>query len=137
LIFVVISNRRIQREWHSPPVELPTTVTAENLQNYSNQTNSDRDRTDSRFEQNMSANLRATITRPNTNAILAVDTISTDNSYDPIDELDAIIDNEDLTTTFHDSLDEFFENNGMPGVVSPPLILPRRNMDSRSNRHSS
>ena len=47
----------------------------------------------------MGENLRATITRPNSSALLASlpsDVTSSLINYDPIDELDAIIDNENI-----------------------------------------
>jgi hypothetical protein len=57
----------------------------------------------------MNENTRTTITRPNTNVMLTrlpSDLISIRHSYDPIDELDAIIDNEDVNMIFHQPLDQ-------------------------------
>jgi hypothetical protein len=79
----------------------------------------------------MGENLRATITRPNTQAMLASlpsDTIST-LSYDPIDELDSIIDNEDVP--FHDPLNELYEDNDLLEAINPNIKLPRPNVDSK------
>ena len=55
----------------------------------------------------MGENLRATIARPNSSALLASlpsDTNSSLTNYDPIDELDSIIDNEDISAMFHDPM---------------------------------
>lgn len=100
--------------------------------------NTDTNSTDSTFfkdlDQKMGEKLRATITRPNANAMLAglpSDAASTASSYDPIDELDAIIDNEDINGTFHDSLDELYGDNDMLEVMNPNLKLPRPNVDSK------
>ncbi|CAF4872457.1 unnamed protein product, partial [Rotaria sp. Silwood1] len=107
----------------------------------SNRTESDEDpnnTADSAFfkelDQKMGENLRATRTRPNASAILASlpsDTISTISSNDSIDELDAIIDNEDLNLTFHDSLDDLYEDNEILEAVNPNVKLPRPNVDSK------
>ncbi len=150
--FYYFLNRdlRIRRLWHLPRAQIPKSVTNENVQNYlnntistlsSNQTDSDYNRsntTDSTFfkelDQKMGENLRATITRPNTQAMLASlpsDTISTLSSYDPIDELDSIIDNEDINMTFHDPLNELYEDNETLEVINPNLKLPRPNVDSK------
>ncbi|CAF1151520.1 unnamed protein product [Rotaria sp. Silwood1] len=95
------------------------------------------------LDQNMGAKLRATITRPDTSAVLSSlptltttqslssSTSITSNSDDPIDELDAIIDDEDLTMTFHDPLDDLFQNNEMLEVINPNLKLPRPQIDSK------
>jgi len=82
----------------------------------------------------MGEKLRATIARPNTSGIIAglpSDALSPGSSYDPIDELDAIIDHEDLNTTFHDPLDELYDDNEMLEATNPNLKLPRPNVDSR------
>jgi hypothetical protein len=50
--------------------------------------------------------------------------ITTLSSYDPIDELDAIIDQDDLNRTFHDPLDKLYEDNQMLEVMNPNLKLP-------------
>jgi hypothetical protein len=148
-----ISNRydlRIRRLWNLPRAQIPAAVTSENVQTYLNntistlssrQTESDFDRsntTDSTFfkelDQKMGENLRSTITRPNTKGMLASlpsDTISTLSTYDPIDELDAIIDNEDVNMVFHDPLNELYEDNEMLEVVNPNLTIPRPNVDSK------
>ncbi|CAF4697910.1 unnamed protein product, partial [Rotaria sp. Silwood1] len=62
---------------------------------------------------------------------LSSSTSITSNSDDPIDELDAIIDDEDLTMTFHDPLDDLFQNNEMLEVINPNLKLPRPQIDSK------
>jgi hypothetical protein len=156
--YVLFSNRdelRIRRLWHLPRALVPTSVTADNVRNdlndtistlSSKQASSDQDEndtTDSTFfkdlDEKMGANLRATITRPNTNAMLAglpPDTISTISNYDPIDELDSIIDNEDLTTPFHDALSDLFDDDvddddEILEVVNPNLKIPRPNVDSQ------
>ncbi|UJR15670.1 hypothetical protein I4U23_002604 [Adineta vaga] len=140
----------IRRIWHLPRAEVPTTVTAENVPTYLGTTNStiSTQGTDSvhtrgsttnstffkELDQKMGEKLRATITRPNTSGMLASlpsDTASTLSSYDPIDELDAIIDNEDMNATFHDPLDELYEDNEMLEVMNPNLKLPRPNVDSK------
>ncbi len=51
-------------------------------------------------------------------------TITTLSSYDPIDELDALIDQDDLNRTFHDPLDELYEDNEMLEFTNPNLKLP-------------
>lgn len=95
------------------------------------------------LDQNMGARLRATISRPDTNAILsslptvthrsssATDTTLTSTSDDPIDELDAIIDDEDIAMAFHDPLDDLFEDEEMLEVINPNLRLPRPQINSR------
>jgi len=127
---------------------MPIPVTNENFGNDlnntisssdSNPTDSDYNRsntTDSTFfkelDKKMGENLRSTITRPNTQAMLASlpsDTISTLSSYDPIDELDSIIDNEDVNTTFHDPLNDLFDDNEIFEIRNPNLKLPRPNVD--------
>jgi hypothetical protein len=93
----------------------------------------------------MGAKLRATITRPDMNAVLAsLPTVATTASSpssssatvasstdDPIDELDAIIDDEDITMTFHDPLDDLFQDDEMLEVINPNLKLPRPQVNSR------
>jgi len=162
---------RIRRLWHLPRAQVPTTVTAENVEIYLSSTssististgqenstlNSDRstyrttydhdpsETVNSTFfkqlDQTMGAKLRATITRPDTNAILsslpAVTRTSsfttTTSSDDPIDELDAIIDDEDIAMTFHDPLDDLFDDNEMLEVINPNLKLPRPQIDTQS-----
>ncbi|CAF4129363.1 unnamed protein product, partial [Rotaria sp. Silwood2] len=95
------------------------------------------------LDQNMGAKLRATIARPDINAVLSsLPTLTTSqslsssasitsNSDDPIDELDAIIDDEDITMTFHDPLDDLFQDNEMLEVINPNLKLPRPQIDSK------
>ncbi|CAF3337216.1 unnamed protein product [Rotaria socialis] len=166
---------RIRRIWHLPRAQVPTTVTAENIQTYLNSTslsinttssiqdNStlDNDRSTYRtnyeydgnatanstffkqLDQTMGTKLRATITRPDISAVLSsLPAISKSHSIsssttipsisdDPIDELDAIIDDEDLTMTFHDPLDDLFQDNEMLEVINPNLALPRPQMDSQ------
>ncbi len=141
---------RIHRIWHLPRAEIPTTVTAENVpndleptvstsgSNREDSVNTESNTTDSTFfkelDQKMGEKLRATIARPNTSAIIASlpsDTISSGSSYDPIDELDAIIDHEDLNMTFHDPLDELYDDNEMLEVMNPNLKLPRPNVNSK------
>jgi hypothetical protein len=128
---------------------MPTSVGNENLGNDlnntistsdSNRTDSDYNRsntTDSTFfkelDKKMGENLRATRARPNTQAMLASlpsDTMSTLSSYDPIDELDSIIDNEDINTTFHDPLNDLFDDDEILEVRNPNIRLPRPNVDS-------
>lgn len=141
---------RVFRSWNLPRAQVPTPVTSENVQDdmpstestlSSTQPDSDQnqmDTTDSEFfkelDQKMGENLRATIARPNASAILASlpsDTISTISSHDPIDELDAIIDNEDMDLTFHDPLNDLFEGDEMLEAINPSLQLPRPNVDSK------
>jgi hypothetical protein len=133
-----------------PRAQDPTSATNENVPTYLNntlssissyRTDSDQngsDTADSTFfkelDQKMGENLRATISRPNTRDMLASlpsDTMSTSSTYDPIDELDAIIDHEDVEMTFHDSLNELYDDNEMLEVVNPNLKLPRANIDSK------
>jgi hypothetical protein len=96
------------------------------------------------LDQTMGAKLRATITRPDTNAILASlptasipsassssPTTATTASDDPIDELDAIIDDEDIAMTFHDPIDDIFQDNEMLEVINPNLKLPRPQVNSQ------
>ncbi len=163
---------RIRRLWHLPRAQVPTTVTAENVQTYLNSTSSittslnepenstlssdrstyrttyDHDPNETvnstffkQLDQTMGAKLRATITRPDTNAILSSlptvtsslssSTTIASSSDDPIDELDAIIDDEDITMTFHDPLDDLFDDNEMLEVINPNLKLPRPQVDSQ------
>ena len=95
------------------------------------------------LDQTMGAKLRATISRPDTNAIIsslptvthssstATITSFTTITDDPIDELDAIIDDEDITTNFHDELDDIFADKQIVEVINPNLKLPRPQVDSR------
>jgi hypothetical protein len=145
IVFIYRDDLRVQRLWHLPRAQVPTSVTSENVQDYLNSTistlsshgtDSRSNITDSTFfkelDQKMGENLRATITRPNTSAMLASlpsGTISSSSVYDPIDELDAIIDNEDVNTIFHDPLNELFEDNEALEVINPNLKLPRPNVD--------
>lgn len=169
--FIVNRDILVRRLWHLPRANLPTTVTAENVQTYLNSTTSisttatdrsestmDSDRStyrttydrdpnatvDSTFfkqlDQTMGAKLGATITRPDMSAMLSslptvtgttsLSTTVTSNSDDPIDELDAIIDDEDITMTFHDPLDDLFEDNEMLEVINPNFRIPRAQVDS-------
>ncbi|CAF1385731.1 unnamed protein product, partial [Rotaria magnacalcarata] len=165
---------RIRRIWHLPRAQVPTTVTAENMQAYFNSTESsinaassiqdssvlDGDRSTYRtnyeydgnatvnstffkqLDQHMGTKLRATITRPDISAVLSslpaiskaysISSLTTIPSIsdDPIDELDAIIDDEDLTMTFHDPLDDLFQDNEMLEVINPNLALPHSQMSS-------
>lgn len=95
-----------------PRVQLPTNVTVSNEptspspSNQSDSDNSPSTNSDNTFfkelDQRMGENLRSTITRPNSSALLAslpTDTLPTLTNYDPIDELDSIIDNEDINDT--------------------------------------
>lgn len=94
------------------------------------------------LDQTMGAKLGATITRPDMSAVLSslptvtaatsLSTTVTSNSDDPIDELDAIIDDEDITMTFHDPLDDLFEDNEMLEVINPNFRIPRAQLDSPS-----
>ena len=137
------------RLWNLPRAQMPTSGTAENIPRHvtnttptssSNQTDSDRDRmntADSEFfkelDQRMSENLRATIARPNTSGLLAslpLDEAPTLSVHDPIDELDAIIDNEDLNRTFHEPLTDLFEDNEVLEAINTNLKLPRPNLSS-------
>ena len=94
----------------------------------------------------MGAKLRATITRPDTNAILAsLPTLATtatssslssrttshDDDDDPIHALDAIIDDDDIAMTFHDPLDDLFDDNEMLEVINPNLKIPRPQVNSQ------
>jgi hypothetical protein len=101
------------------------------------------------LDQTMGAKLRPTITRPNTTAVLAslpavtvtpsssLTTTTTESSStdDPIDELDAIIGDEDTGTIFHDPLDDLFDDNDLDNemleVINPNLKLPRPQLDSQ------
>lgn len=169
--FLCREDLRIRRIWHLPRAQVPTSVTAENVQTYltssvSNTTfssesanstlSSDRstyrttydhdphETVNSTFfkqlDQTMGAKLRATITRPDTHAILSslptVTTTSsittTSNSDDPIDELDAIIDDDDIAMTFHDPLDDLFQESEMLEVINPNLKIPRAHIDTPS-----
>jgi hypothetical protein len=88
----------------------------------------------------MGPKLRATITRPDISGILSSLptvtetssslTTTTSNSDDPIDELDAIIDDEDINMTFHDPLDDLFDDDQMLEVINPNLKIPRAKIDS-------
>ncbi|CAF1938134.1 unnamed protein product [Rotaria magnacalcarata] len=138
------------RLWHLPRATIPTPVSNENNPDYMNstmstssssRTYSNPDQTnpaDSTFfkelDQKMGENLRATIARPNASAMLASlpsDTISLTSSFDPIDELDSIIDNEDLNVTFHDPLNDLFEDDDILEAINPNVILPRPIVDSK------
>ncbi|CAF2139567.1 unnamed protein product [Rotaria magnacalcarata] len=138
------------RLWHLPRATIPTPVSNENNPDYMNstmstssssRTYSNPDQTnpaDSTFfkelDQKMGENLRATIARPNASAMLASlpsDTISLTSSFDPIDELDSIIDNEDLNVTFHDPINDLFEDDDILEAINPNVILPRPIVDSK------
>lgn len=94
----------------------------------------------------MGAKLGATITRPDTSAMLSSlpsvtvagsSSTATSNSDDPIDELDAIIDDEDITMTFHDPLDDLFDDNEALEVINPNFRIPRAQVDSQLTDGSS
>lgn len=159
-----------------PRAQIPTKVTAENVQSYLSSTSSNSasstvqdadtlssDRSTYRttydpdvnatmnstffkeLDQTMGAKLRATIARPDAQGILSslppmigprpsiTSTTLTTSTDDPIDELDAVIDNEDidLSMTFHDPLDDLFDNEEMLEVINPNLRLPRPQVDSK------
>lgn len=98
-----------------------------------------------KLDQDTAAKFRGTITRPDVHAILSsLPTPTTPSSGssiasgtmesifdDPIDELDAIIDNDDLTMTFHDPLDDLFNDDEMLEVINPNLKVPRPQVDSK------
>ena len=130
----------IRRLWHLPRAQVPTSGTSGNVPNDfdpsvstsgSQRTNPDSTRsdiTDSTFfkdlDQKMGENLRATRARPNTDALLASlppNTGSMPSDYDPIDELDSIIDNEDTNSAFHDPLDDLFDDNEPLEAINPNL----------------
>lgn len=110
----------MHRLWHLPRAKVPPPVTSDNFQMFPSRTtspsrnDSDNDRStdsDSSFfkdlDQRMGENLRSTITRPNSSALLASlpsDVNSNSTNYDPIDELDSIIDSEDISMIFHDPM---------------------------------
>lgn len=116
----------VRRLWHLPRAKIPTSGTNPNesfslnntISTISSRPTDSNDTIDSDFfkdlDKKMGENLRATITRPNTQSIIASlpsDTLSTfSNAYDPIDELDSIIDNEDIDLSFHDPLNDLFED---------------------------
>ena len=96
----------------------------------------------------MGAKLRATITRPDMSAVLSsLPTVSaslssattvTSGSDDPIDDLDAIIDDDDdLAMAFHDPLDDLFQDNQMLEVINPNLRLPGSQGGSKRSSPSS
>jgi hypothetical protein len=100
------------------------------------------------LDQSMGAKLRATIARPDMSAVLSsLPTVSaslssattvTSGSDDPIDELDAIIDDDDdLAMTFHDPLDDLFKDNQMLEVINPNLRLPGSQGGSKRSSPSS
>ncbi|CAF1457750.1 unnamed protein product, partial [Adineta ricciae] len=96
------------------------------------------------LDQDMGPRLRATMARPNTNAMLASlptatasstmassFTASTSDTDDPIHELDDVIPDDDIAMTFHDPLDDLFQDNEMLEVINPNLKLPRPQVDSQ------
>lgn len=99
------------------------------------------------LDQTMGAKLGATITRPDTTGMLSsLPTVTatassslttTSNSDDPIDELDAIIDDEDITMTFHDPLDDLFDDNEALEVINPNFRIPRAQVNSQPTDGSS
>jgi hypothetical protein len=170
-LFVDRDELRIRRLWHLPRAQVPTEVTAENVQTYLSTTSStsaispmpgdstiSSDRSTYRttydqdtngtinseffkeLDQSMGAKLRATISRPDTSAILSslptTDTLSsgtlTSHSDDPIDDIDAIIDDDDINMAFHDPLDDLFQDDqNILEVINPNLRLPRPQVDSK------
>ena len=101
------------------------------------------------LDQSMGAKLRATIARPAMSAMLtslpAVSaslssaTTVTSGSDDPIDDLDAIIDDDDddIGMAFHDPLDDLFQENEMLEVINPNLRLPGSQGGSKGSSPSS
>ena len=93
------------------------------------------------LDQNMGTKLRATITRPDMEAVLSslatidegssLSATMVSGSHDPINELDDIIEDEDITMTFHDPLDDLIQDNEMFEVINPNLKLPGPQSDSR------
>lgn len=57
------------------------------------------------------------------------DLITESNDDDPIHELDAIIDQEDIATPFHDALDFLEDEPELAEFFNPNLNIPRANLD--------
>lgn len=106
----------ISRVWHLPRAQLPELATAENnqpsLDDSLSVTNSDSilPDVDQSFFQDLDDQL-------NTNSS------PLNKTYDPIHELDGIIDNEDISSLFHDALDENQSNLEPFDVVNPHVRL--------------
>jgi len=104
----------IQRMWHLPRAKPPQSATAENDQPSLNDspsvTNSDSMLPDPNFFQDLDDQLNA-----NSSPL--------SETYDPIHELDGIIDNEDISSLFHDASDENPMNSQPFDVVNPHIRL--------------
>lgn len=100
--------------WHLPRAKPPESATAENDQPSSNDspsvTNSDSMLPDPNFFQDLDDQLNA-----NSSPL--------SETYDPIHELDGIIDNEDISSLFHDASDENPMNSEPFDVVNPHIRL--------------
>ncbi|CAF0812527.1 unnamed protein product [Didymodactylos carnosus] len=91
------------------------------------------------LEQTMRVNMRATVARPDMHVMLTslptntttTSTSTTAYTVDPFDDLDDIIDDDDLTTMFHDPLDNLFDDEEIIEVYNPNLKLPRPQVDTQ------
>ena len=95
------------------------------------------------LDQTIGENLRATRTRPDIQGMLSsLPPMNTSRSSitssdlsmsmdDPIEGLNAMIDDEEISTTFHDPLDDLFQDEDILEAINPNLRLPRPQMDSK------
>ncbi len=138
ILFILIRDKkRVDRLWYLPRVQIPTSVSVHNHSNNTTSTSSS-DRKDSNYNQNHTTDSmffqeldQKLNENPHTKTMLTSlpsDIISIKSSYDPINELDALIDNEEITMIFNEPIDldnERFE------MINPNFKLSRLNIDSQ------
>ncbi|UJR15669.1 hypothetical protein I4U23_002603 [Adineta vaga] len=123
------AQKQFNGSWYLPRARIPTSVTAENVYNYlqndvstssihrTNSNHTEFNSMDDKFLQRLDQQINPqsnTTTSESMHSIRAYniesDTISSLHSYDPIYELDAIIDSGNLHMDFHDSSNELYRN---------------------------
>ena len=136
---------RVRRVWHLPRATPPSSVTAENVQTFINQSNStvpstrsDRDdfsTFNSTFFKQLDQQLGDTASISSLRS--EIDDIVPDrpddpfpasNRRDPIDDLDGIIDTDDIPMLFHDALDNLPVNDAPLEIYNPNFRIPRAHM---------
>ncbi len=134
ILFILIRDeKRVDRLWYLPRVQIPTSVSVHNHSNNTTSTSSS-DRRDSNYNQNHTTDsmfFQELNENPHTKTMLTSlpsDIISIRSNYDPINELDALINNEEIIMTFNEPIDldnERFE------MINPNFKLSRLNIDSQ------
>ena len=115
----------IRRIWHLPRAVVPVAVSAERSSNASGSSSSSEreshESLDGSFFDDLDQRLNASLPDAML-ASLPEDLIAQGATDDPIHELDAIIDREDVSTPFHDALDHLQDPSEF---INPNLNIPR------------